>query len=434
MIGAGAQLGVNVTVLPYVRLGEGCIVGAGSVVTRDVPAGAVVYGNPAVAHGDVARPRARSGSGSATTTAPGRSPAPRSRAGLRVHVMTGRVGWVAGRLSGSDPAHRRRRSWGAAPSGRWTSWAPRCCCWCCGRSWSLPAWRSGPRARDRCCSGRSGVGRDGRIFTMLKLRTMRTDSLRPRRTAPTSPPCSAGQAVAVDGLYKLQGDDRVTRVGRVLRRTSLDELPQLWNVLRGHMSLVGPRPSLPWEVDLFPAWARHGSRCAPGITGLWQVSGRSRLSMLDGLVLDVRYVDGTSLLFDLRHPAPDRRRRVRAGSPVSGRARSSVDGGLVDPGRRTTAGPRATRGGRRAHRRLSRVSGVVRVLVVGAVLGPTHLGDAYQVTNTLPNLIWYGFLAGSLVPALLVPVLVRQIERRRRRPGRVPSAAASSVSPRSPPR
>jgi lipopolysaccharide/colanic/teichoic acid biosynthesis glycosyltransferase len=142
------------------------------------------------------------------------------------------------------------------------------------------------------------VGRGGRTFTMLKLRTMRTGASDALHRAYVGRLLS-GQALAVDGLYKLQGDARVTTVGGFLRRTSVDEIPQLWNVLRGHMSLVGPRPSLPWEVDLFPPWARRRFDVRPGLTGLWQVSGRSRLSMLDGLALDVRYVERRSLLVDL---------------------------------------------------------------------------------------------------------------------------------------
>jgi lipopolysaccharide/colanic/teichoic acid biosynthesis glycosyltransferase len=109
----------------------------------------------------------------------------------------------------------------------------------------------------------------------------------------------AGQAERHDGLYKLSADTRVTRVGVVVRRLSIDELPQLVNVLRGEMSLVGPRPALPWEAAMFPAWAAPRLWVRPGVTGLWQVSGRNELTMLDGLQLDVEYVARQSLHGDL---------------------------------------------------------------------------------------------------------------------------------------
>jgi lipopolysaccharide/colanic/teichoic acid biosynthesis glycosyltransferase len=108
-----------------------------------------------------------------------------------------------------------------------------------------------------------------------------------------------GSAEPEDGLYKLGADPRVTRVGAVLRKASIDELPQLINVLRGDMSLVGPRPALPWEAALFPDWAAPRFTVRPGLTGLWQVSGRNRLTMLDGLVLDADYVARQSLFLDL---------------------------------------------------------------------------------------------------------------------------------------
>lgn len=145
------------------------------------------------------------------------------------------------------------------------------------------------------------VGRGGRTFRMLKFRTMHagTDD-RVHRDYVTrllreeSPP--AGR---VRGLYKLEDDRRVTRVGAWLRRTSLDELPQLWNVLRGEMSLVGPRPALPYEVELYEPPHRERLTVRPGITGLWQVSGRSQLSMRQALDLDVEYVRRRGLGLDL---------------------------------------------------------------------------------------------------------------------------------------
>jgi lipopolysaccharide/colanic/teichoic acid biosynthesis glycosyltransferase len=111
---------------------------------------------------------------------------------------------------------------------------------------------------------------------------------------PGAAPVDAG-----DGIFKLVDDPRVTLPGRVLRRTSLDELPQLLNVWRGHMSLVGPRPALPWEAELFQDVHAARFLVPPGMTGLWQVSGRSRLSMAEALDRDVEYVQRQSLLLDL---------------------------------------------------------------------------------------------------------------------------------------
>jgi lipopolysaccharide/colanic/teichoic acid biosynthesis glycosyltransferase len=101
------------------------------------------------------------------------------------------------------------------------------------------------------------------------------------------------------GLYKLEGDARVTPVGRLLRRTSIDELPQLFNVIRGDMSLVGPRPPLPWEAELIGQVYDQRFRVPPGLTGLWQVSGRNRLTMKQGLDLDMEYVRRQSFSLDL---------------------------------------------------------------------------------------------------------------------------------------
>jgi lipopolysaccharide/colanic/teichoic acid biosynthesis glycosyltransferase len=142
------------------------------------------------------------------------------------------------------------------------------------------------------------VGFDGRPFQMLKFRTMRVgadDTVHREYVARML----AGDVTPERGLYKLDADQRVTRVGAILRRTSLDELPQLINVLRGDMSLVGPRPALPYEACQFPAWAAPRFSVRPGLTGLWQVSGRNRLAMNDGLLLDVEYVERHTLLLDL---------------------------------------------------------------------------------------------------------------------------------------
>ena len=130
------------------------------------------------------------------------------------------------------------------------------------------------------------VGERGRHFTMFKLRSMYIDA-DARRAAVVAAGGDAGNKV----LFKDRQDPRITRVGRVLRRTSLDELPQLLNVLRGDMSLVGPRPALPQEVAEYDAEARRRLLVKPGLTGLWQVSGRSDLSWDSTVALDRHYVE-----------------------------------------------------------------------------------------------------------------------------------------------
>ena len=133
------------------------------------------------------------------------------------------------------------------------------------------------------------VGKDGREFRLWKFRTMVVG-------AEQMPPPSND----VDGpLFKLRADPRVTSVGRVLRRWSLDELPQLLNVLRGEMSLVGPRPPLPSEVDQYGDDVRRRLLVKPGLTGLWQVSGRSDLPWEECVRLDLRYVENWSVSLDL---------------------------------------------------------------------------------------------------------------------------------------
>ena len=145
------------------------------------------------------------------------------------------------------------------------------------------------------------VGRNMRSFTMLKLRTMYVDNHDQIHRNYVTHLLSADKPTAAgeNGLFKLEQDPRVTRLGAWLRRTSLDELPQLFNVLRGEMSLVGPRPVLPWEAELFEERYRKRFLVKPGISGLWQVSGRSKLTMREALELDVEYADRQSLALDL---------------------------------------------------------------------------------------------------------------------------------------
>jgi exopolysaccharide biosynthesis polyprenyl glycosylphosphotransferase len=135
------------------------------------------------------------------------------------------------------------------------------------------------------------VGRNGRIFSMLKFRSMVVDA---------EQLCSVLES-ANEGsgpLFKLKRDPRITPVGALLRKYSLDELPQLVNVLFGTMSLVGPRPPLPREVATYTRDARRKLLVTPGITGLWQISGRSDLSWEESVRLDLRYVENWTLAMD----------------------------------------------------------------------------------------------------------------------------------------
>ncbi len=137
------------------------------------------------------------------------------------------------------------------------------------------------------------VGRGGRSFTMLKFRSM-VDS---------APELQEELAATSDGngvLFKLKHDPRVTRIGRTLRKYSLDELPQLWNVLKGDMSLVGPRPPLPCEVSGYEDRVRRRLFIKPGLTGMWQINGRSDLSWEESVRLDLYYVENWSVVGDLR--------------------------------------------------------------------------------------------------------------------------------------
>jgi exopolysaccharide biosynthesis polyprenyl glycosylphosphotransferase len=136
------------------------------------------------------------------------------------------------------------------------------------------------------------VGRDGRIFRMVKFRTMRVGADR-------EVPALAAENEAAGPLFKMRTDPRITRVGRVLRRCSLDELPQLFNVLGGHMSLVGPRPALPHEVAAYEERMRRRLLVKPGMTGMWQVSGRSDLSWDEAVRLDVYYAENWTPFLDL---------------------------------------------------------------------------------------------------------------------------------------
>jgi exopolysaccharide biosynthesis polyprenyl glycosylphosphotransferase len=136
------------------------------------------------------------------------------------------------------------------------------------------------------------VGRGGQSFTMVKFRTMVTDADAVREAL-------RADNEAAGPLFKLRKDPRVTRIGAILRRYSLDELPQLFNVLAGRMSLVGPRPPLREETETYERDARRRLLVKPGLTGLWQVSGRSDLTWAESIRLDLRYVEDWSLALDM---------------------------------------------------------------------------------------------------------------------------------------
>jgi exopolysaccharide biosynthesis polyprenyl glycosylphosphotransferase len=148
------------------------------------------------------------------------------------------------------------------------------------------------------------VGMDGRLFLFYKFRTMRADSDDTmhrefqRKFIEGHPEANLGDIERP--VYKLPRDARVTRIGSVLRRWSLDELPQLLNVLRGDMSIVGPRPPITYEVEAYELWHRKRLDMKPGLTGLWQVSGRSSLPFEEMVRLDLFYIENWSLLLDLK--------------------------------------------------------------------------------------------------------------------------------------
>jgi exopolysaccharide biosynthesis polyprenyl glycosylphosphotransferase len=143
------------------------------------------------------------------------------------------------------------------------------------------------------------VGFEMRRFTMLKFRTMRVDADQSRHEEYIRSTMDAGAAPGANGLYKLERASEVTRFGRWLRKTSLDEVPQLINVLRGDMSLVGPRPCIPYELEYFEPHHFERFLIRPGLTGLWQVQARARSTFGEALEMDVAYVRGWSLGLDL---------------------------------------------------------------------------------------------------------------------------------------
>jgi lipopolysaccharide/colanic/teichoic acid biosynthesis glycosyltransferase len=146
------------------------------------------------------------------------------------------------------------------------------------------------------------LGYNGKSFTCLKFRSMFKDSDPAKHRNYIMKYIGEQQNAAVEpGVFKLKEDRRITPVGRWLRKTSLDELPQLFNVLKGEMSLVGPRPPIPYECNLYDIWHRRRLlSCKPGITGLWQVMGRSRTTFDDMVRLDLKYINEWSLGLDFK--------------------------------------------------------------------------------------------------------------------------------------
>jgi lipopolysaccharide/colanic/teichoic acid biosynthesis glycosyltransferase len=148
------------------------------------------------------------------------------------------------------------------------------------------------------------VGEYGKPFMMLKFRTMHADARQDLHQQYVSQFIHGdirGDGAATTPVFKIVADPRVTKVGHFLRRSSLDELPQFWNVLKGDMSLVGPRPPLPYEVKVYKAWHwRRLLEAKPGITGLWQVTGRSRTTFDEMVRLDIRYARNQSVWTDVR--------------------------------------------------------------------------------------------------------------------------------------
>jgi exopolysaccharide biosynthesis polyprenyl glycosylphosphotransferase len=138
------------------------------------------------------------------------------------------------------------------------------------------------------------VGRWGRLFSMWKFRSMYADAEERKKELMAQNEMSGGV------LFKMKNDPRVTKVGRIIRKTSIDELPQLWNVLKGEMSLVGPRPPVPQEVDQYSLSDRRRLEVIPGITCIWQISGRSEIPFDQQVELDVQYIESQSFWTDLK--------------------------------------------------------------------------------------------------------------------------------------
>ena len=147
----------------------------------------------------------------------------------------------------------------------------------------------------------SRVGENGRLFTMLKFRSMKTGNDTNTHKQHIAKLIQENISVGQLGgkSLKLEDDPRITRVGTLIRKTSIDELPQLFNVLRGEMSLVGPRPPIPYEVEFYQDWHKRRFEALPGITGVWQVKGRNRVGFDEMVRMDIDYIEKQSFWFDI---------------------------------------------------------------------------------------------------------------------------------------
>jgi len=147
------------------------------------------------------------------------------------------------------------------------------------------------------------IGENGRPFILLKLRTMRTDTDDSRHKEFCKQfiegKLEDGEREE-DQVYKIVDDPRITGIGRFLRKSSLDELPQFINILRGEMTLVGPRPPLRYEYEYYDNWHKLRLKVRPGLTGLWQVSGRSSVSFQEMVMLDLYYIENWSMMMDIK--------------------------------------------------------------------------------------------------------------------------------------
>lgn len=137
------------------------------------------------------------------------------------------------------------------------------------------------------------VGHKGEIFKMYKFRSMVVDAEEVKKNL-------INKNELAGPMFKIKNDPIITKIGKIIRKNSIDELPQLLNVIKGDMSLVGPRPSLPNEVKQFPKWANKRLEVKPGLTCFWQVNGRNSINFEDWMRLDIEYVEKRSLLVDIK--------------------------------------------------------------------------------------------------------------------------------------